>query len=86
MVKWLRCSTRIHKILCSDFSIINYGMTLDKSLRAKLSPVTHSYHTNASSVSTGVFKIIDPLYLIEKNLSCISTTYLTVYHTCSIDR
>ena len=35
---------------------------------------------------TGVFKIIEPLYLIEKNLSCISKTYLPVYHTCSIDR
>ena len=52
MVEWLRCSTRIHKIPCSNFSIIIQGMTLDKSLTAKLSRMTHSYRANASSVST----------------------------------
>ena len=44
------------------------------------------YQLEYQTKDTGVFKIIDPLYLIEKNLSCISTTYLAVYHTCSIDR
>ena len=52
MVEWLHCSTRIHKILCSNLSIIIHGMTLDKSLMGKLSPMTHSYQSNASSVST----------------------------------
>ena len=28
MVEWLRCSTRIHKILCSNLSVIIHGMTL----------------------------------------------------------
>ena len=52
MTEWLRRSTRIHKILCSNLSILIYGMTLDKSLTAKLSRTAHSYHANASSVST----------------------------------
>ena len=52
MVKGLRCSTHIHKILCSNVSIIIHGMTLDKSRTAKLSPMTHSYSGNASSIST----------------------------------
>ena len=51
IVQWLRCSTRIHKILCSNLSIIIHGMTLDKSLTAKLSRMTHLYHANMSSVS-----------------------------------
>ena len=42
MVEWLRCSTRIHKVLCSNLSITIRGMTLDKSLTAKLSRMTHS--------------------------------------------
>ena len=33
-----------------------------------------------------VLKIIDPSISHRKKLSCISKTYLTVYHTCSIDR
>ena len=52
MVEWLRCSTRIHKILFSNLSIIIHGMSLDKSLTARLSPMTHSCRANASSVST----------------------------------
>ena len=52
MIKWLRCSTRTHKILCSNLSIIIHGMILDKSLTAMLSRMTHSYRDNASSVST----------------------------------
>ena len=52
MVEWLRCSTRIRKILCSNLSIIIHGMTLDKSLTANLSRMTHSCRANASSVST----------------------------------
>ena len=48
MVEWLSCSTHIHKILCSNLT----SMTLDKSLTAKLSRMTHSCHINASSVST----------------------------------
>ena len=45
MVEWLRCSTRIHKVLCSNLSITIHGMTLDKSLTAQLSRMIHSYHT-----------------------------------------
>ena len=51
-VEWLRCSTRIHKILCSDLSILIHGMTLDKSLTAKLSRMAHLYRANISSSST----------------------------------
>ena len=42
MVDWLRCSIHIHKILCSNLSIIIHGMTLDKSLTAKLSRMSRS--------------------------------------------
>ena len=52
MVKWLHCARRIHKILGSKLSIITHGMILDKSLTAKLSRITRSYRTKASSVST----------------------------------
>ena len=52
MVEWLRFSTLIHKVLCSNLSIITYSMTLDKSLTAKLSRITHSCCANISSVST----------------------------------
>ena len=52
MVEWLRCSTRIHKVLCSNLSIIIHGMTLDKSLTTKLSRMTDSYRANAAPVST----------------------------------
>ena len=45
MVEWLHCSTRIHKVLCSNLSISIHGMTLDKSPTAQLSRMTHSYHT-----------------------------------------
>ena len=45
MVEWLSCSTLIHKVLCSNLGIIIYGMTLDKSLTAQLSRMTHSYRT-----------------------------------------
>ena len=45
MVEWLRCSTRIHEVLCSKLSITIYRMTLDKSLTAQLSRMTHSYRT-----------------------------------------
>ena len=51
MVEWLRCSTHSHKMLCANLSIIIHGMTLDKSLTAKLSRMTHSSRANASSVS-----------------------------------
>ena len=50
--KWLRWSTRIHKILCSNLGIIIHGVTLDKSLTPKFSRMTHLYRSNASSVST----------------------------------
>ena len=49
MVEWLRCLTRIYKILCC---IITHEMILDKSLTAKLSRLTHLYRVNISSVST----------------------------------
>ena len=52
MVEGLCCSTCIYKILCSNLSIIMYGMTLDKSLRVKLSRMTYSRRPNPSSVST----------------------------------
>ena len=53
MIEWLRCSTRIYKIRCSNLGIIIHGMTLDKSsLTVKLSQITHSCCANASSVST----------------------------------
>ena len=45
MVEWLSCSTRMHQVLCSNLGIIIYGMTLDKSLTAQLSRMTHSYRT-----------------------------------------
>ena len=51
VVEWLRCSTRIHKILCSNLSIVAHRMTLDKSLTAMLSQMTHSYRDNISQVS-----------------------------------
>ena len=51
MAEQLRCSTLIHQILCSNRSIITHGMTLYKSLTAKLSPMTHSRGGNAVSVS-----------------------------------
>ena len=47
VVEWLCCSTRIHKILCSNLGIITHGMILDKSLTAQLSRMTHSYRTSA---------------------------------------
>ena len=52
MGEWLHCSARIHKVLCSNLSIIIHRMTLDKSLTAKLSQMTHSYRANILSVST----------------------------------
>ena len=52
MVKWLRCSARIYKILRSNVIILIYGMTLNKSLIAKLSRVIHSHRANVSPVST----------------------------------
>ena len=52
MVEWLCCSTHIHKILCLDHNIIIDGMTLGKSLTAKLSRMIHSYCANISSVGT----------------------------------
>ena len=51
MIEWERCSTCVHKIPCSNLSIIIHGMTLDKSLTTKLSRMAHSYRANASSVS-----------------------------------
>ena len=47
--EWLRCLTRIHKIL---YCIITHGMTLDKLLTANLSQMTHSCRANTLSVST----------------------------------
>ena len=52
MAERLRCSTLIHKILCSNLSIIMYGITSDMSPTAQLCRMTDSYHSNASSVST----------------------------------
>ena len=52
MVEWLRCSTRIHMILYLNFGIVIHGVTLDKSLAAKLSGMTYSCYANASSIST----------------------------------
>ena len=52
MIEWLRCSTLIHKILCSNLSIIIHGMTLDKSPATELSRMTHSYRANTPLVST----------------------------------
>ena len=52
MVEWLRCSTRIHKLLCLNLSIIIHGMILDKSFTDKFSRMTHSCRANAPSVST----------------------------------
>ena len=52
MVEWLRCWTRIYKVLCLNRSIITHGITLDTSLTSKLSGMTHSYRANMSSVST----------------------------------
>ena len=51
MIEWLRCSTRILKMLCLNLSIAIHEMTLDKSLRGKLSGITQSYCSNASSFS-----------------------------------
>ena len=45
MVEWLRCCTRIHKVLCSNLSIAIHRRTLGKSLTAQLSRMTHSYRT-----------------------------------------
>ena len=45
IVGWLRCSTCIHKVLCSNLSISIHEMTLDKSLTTQLSRMTHSYRT-----------------------------------------
>ena len=45
MVEWLRCWTRIHKVLCSNLSIAIHRRTLGKSLTAQLSRMTHSYRT-----------------------------------------
>ena len=60
MVEWLRCSTRIHKVLCSNISIIIHGMTLDQSLTAHLSEMTHFYSANSTldgrGADTGVRK------------------------------
>ena len=52
MVEWLRCSTRIHKILCLNLSIIVHGMILNKSLQGKLSRMAYTCSDNASSVGT----------------------------------
>ena len=52
MADWLRCSIHIHKTLRSNLDIIICGMTLDKSLTAKLSRITHLHSANVSSVST----------------------------------
>ena len=66
MVEWLRCSTHIYKILCSNLSIIIHRMTLDKSFTAKLSRLTHWYRANASSVSTLDRKGADTAVLKKK--------------------
>ena len=50
MAKWLRCLTRIYMILCSNLSIIIHGMTLDKSLTAKLCRLTYSYRASVSTL------------------------------------
>ena len=64
MVEWLCCSTCIHKIRCSNLSIIIHRMALDKSITGKLSGMTHSCRANISSIGildgrgadTGVYK------------------------------
>ena len=76
MVEWLRCSTRIYKILCSNVSIIIHGMTLDKSLTAKLSEMTHSYCTNISSVSTLDRRDADTA--VRKKKKMVKTDYMWI--------
>ena len=50
MVEWLRCLAHIYNILCSNLSILTHTMTLDKSLTAKLSRMTHSYRASVSTL------------------------------------
>ena len=50
MIEWLRCSTRIYTTLSSNLSIIIRGMTLHKSLTAKLSRMTRSFRANTSKI------------------------------------
>ena len=68
MVEWLRCSTRIRRIPCSNLSIIIHGMTLNKSLTAKLSRITHSYRANMSSVSALDGRIADTAVRKKKKM------------------
>ena len=50
MVKWLRCLTRIQKILYLNLGIIIHGMTFVKSLAGELSQITHSYRASVSTL------------------------------------
>ena len=78
IIEWLRCSKRIHKILCSNFSITIHGMILDKSLTAKLSEITHSY---CASVGTLDGKVVDTAACKEKNTmetSCVWTLIIII--------
>ena len=47
MVEWLRCSTHYSQ---DTVSIIIYEMTLNKSLKVKLSRMTHSYRASVSTL------------------------------------
>ena len=51
MVEWFRCSTRIHKILRSNRSILILRMTMVRSLTAKLSRMTHWYRASVSTLN-----------------------------------
>ena len=48
MIEWLRCSTPIHKVLCSNLSILMHEMTWNKSITPKLSQMTHSFRASVS--------------------------------------
>ena len=50
MVEWLRYSTRIHKILCTNLSILVHEMILDRSLTANLSRMTNLYRASVSKL------------------------------------
>ena len=76
MVEWLRCSTRVYKILCSNLGIIIHGMTLDKPLTAKLSRMTHSYRANLSSISTLDGRSADTAVCKKKKM--IETGYMWI--------
>ena len=61
MVEWLRCSTRNHKLLCSNLSITIHGMTLDKSLTQVIAARSETAGTDrflATGFRAGIRRII----------------------------